>query len=980
MANPDVSAQSFMTELMDISLHLIWKDPFYAISMEQAGDRVDAEAYVAARNGELRFNSVFQFHTQVLQAFFPNPEELNLVLVDKRAIPEDKRDAIVAAESEYLINYWENEGGESNDYYRLLFGLPPRELPENEFVYNTKYADIDMKTPVHLLSYTDRLRLENLGYFTELRKQTKYSGKKYEYLEHLGKYRIYPYVARQAESFELLYVQQSQYTQLRNDFIDVYEAARRMVMRVYYSDAYRNKSHLYEGFLGMCILFMTQSRMCVKYLEADIPRNFYDLESLKLVYDAYSVPFYSAIPLKYHERIVKKINELISYKGSNQIFYDLFEIFDFGRMSAYQYYLVKDRITDEDGNPIFRDSKGNLLSPEQMWTIRFARVGFEDDQFIAITDPENYVDYEDLIADDPYWEEDENLKKKLYESDWNFFHSKYMGVQIMFELSKLIFETCYFFRMLEDNRDSVEQMSVYYMVTGEEYPLFDIVIYAIALLCKNAGYSGEIPSDPSAVASVYGFNFKDYNRLLKMGSENMNDFILNFKDACHSYINDNPVLAADPALIWFVDQITEGAFNYLGDDFPYNEWGHAPTPIFLHDFWPTENSVDTLRKYFKENIAELESDRELTDYEISLLYAEFVTKGDPDATVFTVCVPSVSTTNREYQTFVVKTTDFTQEDLDTLRKAIIASYQSMYDWVNKLLEARTALTFDPKIIEMIADMNVDDLNDVDRVYKQMVELNDYLTYKIRTSISKWDYEAYNNLRKILLTTHLVDETFVKRNGTIAQTYADLLEDINPTLYQRLINDEIDSETEETYVIQTLMRLCDELELLESVNTDKMKKIVDYLFKILAFLKSAKVDLKDFQIIYMITDRSLNHIKLVTELWSQDVYHYPNRDDFFKLTDILWSIHIDQELRSYFKLSDHILGEEVDQILKDHIAFLTDKLQDFLIEHEQRDEFEILIDLINGISTYEITGSPINFKESLIKISEEVYEDDESTNP
>ena len=200
MANPDVSAQSFMTELMDLSLHLVWKDPFYAISEEQSGDRVDAEAYVAARNGELLFNSVFQFHTEVLQSFFPDPDELELVMRDKRMIPEDMRPAIVAAEANLIIEEWEG-GRESNDYYRMLFGLPPREMPENEYVYNTRYADIDMTTPVHLLSYTDRLRLENLGYFAELRAQARYSGNEYKYLEYLGKYRIYPYIARQAEPF-----------------------------------------------------------------------------------------------------------------------------------------------------------------------------------------------------------------------------------------------------------------------------------------------------------------------------------------------------------------------------------------------------------------------------------------------------------------------------------------------------------------------------------------------------------------------------------------------------------------------------------------------------------------------------------------------------------------------------------------------------------------------------------------------------------
>ena len=971
MANPDVSAQSFMTELMDLSLHLVWKDPFYAISEEQSGDRVDAEAYVAARNGELLFNSVFQFHTEVLQSFFPDPDELELVMRDKRMIPEDMRPAIVAAESNLIIEEWEG-GRESNDYYRMLFGLPPREMPENEYVYNTRYADIDMTTPVHLLSYTDRLRLENLGYFAELRAQTRYSGNEYKYLEYLGKYRIYPYIARQAEPFELLYIQQSQYTSLRNDFIDTYEAARRMVYRVYYSDAYRNQSHLYEGFLGMCILFITQSRMFVKYLEADIPRNFYDLESLKLVYDAYSVPFYSAIPLKYHERIVKRINELIGYKGSNQVFYDLFDIFDFGRMSAYQYYLVKDRITNDDGNPIFRDADGNPLTPEQMWKIRFAKVGFEDDQFIAITDPQNAVEYEDITRDDPYWVEDENLKKKLYESDWNFFHSKYMGVQIMFELSKLLFETCYFLRMLQDNRESTENLSVYYMVTGEEYPLFDVVIYAVALLCKNAGFTGEIPSDPASVSAVYGFNFKDYAKLLKMGSENMDDFVKSFKRACHEYIDANAALAADETLSWMVDQITDGAFNYLGEDFPYGEWGYAPPPIFLHDFLPTKNSVTTLRKYIKENIAELENNRELTDYEISLLYSRYVTR---DNQVFNVVAPGSTPTSREYQTYVVKARESNEEDLETLRNAIIASYTHLDSWITKLLEARTALTFDPQILDMISDMNIDDLDDIDRIYKQLEDLNEYINYKIRTSFAKEDFEAYSNLRKILMTTDLVDQTFTKRNGTIASTYADLLADINPTLYQRLIDDEIDSETEETYVIQTLMRLCDSLELLESINTDKMKKIVDYLFKILAFLKSAKVDLKDFQIIFTVYDRGMNFIKFVTKLWSQDVFNYPTRDEYFRLIDILWEIFILQEIRSSFTLSDHNLGIDILHQLDDHIHLLVDELNGFHIEHITKDQFEFMVDLIHETIVDETgTKTHLNMVDKLIEVSRTEYED------
>lgn len=968
MASSDVSAKSFMTELMNLSLHLIWKDPYYANTSEDVGSRIDIETYIASRNGELRFNSVFQFHEQVLQAFFPDPDELALVIMDKKRIPESMRDAIVQAEANYMINYWENEGGEPNAYYRMLFGLPPVEMDPKDWLYNDRYADIDMTTPLHLLSYTDRLRLENRGYFEELRKRDEYKIDAYRYLEHLGKYHIYPYVSRQAEEFQILYLQQSQYEYLRNDFLDTYEQARRMVLRVYYSDAYRNKSHLYEGFLAMAILFITQQRMLVKYLEADVTRNFYDLESLKLLYDAYQVPFYSEIPLKYHERIVKRMNELISYKGSTQVFYDLFELFDFGIMDVFEYYIVKERKTDEYGNPLFRDSMGNPLTNKQKWNIRFAKVGWEADKYVELTAPGNSIPYEELTEPDPYWLSDNQLMSKLYESDWNYFQSKYMGVQIMFELSKLLFETCYFLGMLRDNREPLSELTCYYVMIGEDVPIFDMLIYTMALLCKNAGFTGEIPSDPASVAAIYGFNFKEYNQLLKMGTDNMDDFVKNFKAVCHEYVDANDVLASDDTLKFLIDSITDGAFNWLGDDFPYGEWGYAPPPVFLHDFTPTNNSVTNLKKYLKENIEILQSDSSLTEFELRYLYEKLVVHENQ---VFNVIKKGSTASTISYENFIVKKMDFNDEDLETLRQAIIASYQNMFDWVIKLLEARTSLTFDPQILEMINNMNIDSVDDIDRLYECMTELNDYINVKIRQSISKVDYEAYANLRKILMTTHLVDETFTKRNGTVATTYEDLLADINPTLYKRFLNEDMDFITEEQYAIQTLMRLCDDLTLLESTNTNNIKRIVDYLFKILKFFKSAKVDLVDFEIIYLITDRGMNYIKFISEIYEQEVIHHPNRKDYFKLEDLLWACVIVQVLQDRLYLVDKNHGMHVyheissvieklvdeayqynDWTLHDRLEYIFDDLLKSHIEGNPRESFKWRSALIKAYDSSE----------------------------
>ena len=900
MATSDVSAKSFYTELMRISLDIVWKDPYVSIAEEDADQRMIAEAYIASRVGDLNFYSVFQFHEEVLAPFFPDQTMLENVLLNKRLIPESMRDSIVAAESKYLIDYWENRDGETNEYYRMLFGLPPLSMSPDRFLYNTKYHDIDETTPLHQLQYVDRLKLENRGYFDELLADSTIAAE-HPYLAYLGVKRVYPYIARQAEYYQLIYCPPSEYQYLRQDFMDVYEAARRMVLRVYYNDAYRNRSKLYEGFLGLLILFITQQRMCEKYLEADISRNFYDMESLRLVYDAYGVPFYPSIPLKYHERIVKHINELISYKGSTQVFYDVFGLFDFGKMDVFEYYLVKDRKVNEWGNPIFRDGSGKQLSNEEMWDLRFAKVGWKENKFVQVTDPENKIPYDYLTDPDPYWINDKELLDKLYGEDWNYFQSKYMGVQIMFELSRLLFETSYFVHMLHDNREEMSSLTVYYMLTGEDVPLFDMIIYALALLCRNAGYTGEIPSDPASVAAVYGFNFLELNKLLKMATLPMDEWVRDLKGKLHDYASENPVLKIDGALSFLIDAITDGAFNWLGADFPYGEWLYAPPSVFLHDFTPTSNTVDALREYLRENIRVLQENDEITTFEILQLYKRFVSC---DNWVYNVVSRDSSGADISYEQFIVKSHDWNEEDAEQLRQAMIASYEEMLSYVIRLIDARTALTFDPYILELISNMNINSLADVERVYKAMWDLDEYITVKMRESHSKVDYEAFANLRKILMTTKQVRESVTKRNGDIASTYEDLLADVNPELYQRYMAEDFDSQTEEDYVIQTLMRLCDDLTLLDMINTSNIQRVVEHMFKILRFLKSAKVDLVDFRIMYLISGRTMNYIKLLSAIWEQDVVEYGPRDKFW-LTSVVHYTTIIQYLFDRLYLTDKV---------------------------------------------------------------------------
>lgn len=958
MAFSDISSQSFITELMALSKSIIWKNQYLAIEHEPEGKRIDTETYIAARNEVLTFKDVFQFHESVLREILPSEDMVSEAIYDKKSIPEAYRNFLVEREKEVVIDEWENKNGEENAYYRMLFGLPPIEAGEAAYAYNTAYADIDMTTPIHLLDYTDRLKLEKRGYIDELLSMPKNKNKKY--LRYVGKYRIYPYISRQAERFELIHLAESKYTYLRNDFADTYEKCRRLMVRVYYTDAFKNSTNIYEGFIGMCILFMAQQQMYAKYLQADITRNFYDLESLKLVYDAYSVPFFPSIPLKYHEKIVKCINELISYKGSTQVFYDMFDLFDFGQMDVFEYYFVKKRIVDENGNPVFLGPNKEQLSKEEMFKIGFAKVGYKDDKFIEIIKPENFVEYEALTSEDPYWKDDADLRAKIYEEDWNYLHSKYIGVQIMFDLSKLLFESCYYLKLLQDNREPLSHLTTYYINTGTDVPIFDLVIYVYALLCRDCGYAGNIPSNPASIAKVYGYNFKEHNAILKMASESMDTFVKTFKEKLNTYVESNEILNYDEALKYYISKITDGAFTYTGDDFPYGEPGYAPPPVFLRDFTPTYNSVKTVQKYIRETIETLKTDIDETEYEIMQLYDQFVTS---DNKVFCVAVVDGYGMATHHKRFMVRKKNGINQDIEEMRKAIIASYTQLLNWVNTLLEARRSLTMDPHILEIIRDMDIDNADNIDRIYKNIEELNEYLTIKIRTSTRVEDYTAFANIRKILMTTSQINEVFTKKNGTIASTFEDLLADINPELYSRMSDEDFNVTTEISYVLQTLMKLCDDATMLEAVNVKNLEKIIKYLFLLLKFLKSAKVDLTKFQIIYVLNSRSLNYIKFLCEIHSTDVV-YLHKDDFFTIRESIWWMYISQYLATIvLRLKDKIHLTEMYKVIRDEFVKLTDKVN-MNVEYTFKDSYIRWFDFMAGARTVFTTKDPLILMEEL----------------
>lgn len=782
----NLSTSAFLSELMNLAIDIVWKDQSLANQYETPDLQVNEEIFVSAKKGVLTYDTIFQLDADTLSTIGYTQDQIDAAMDDKYYVDPSLRDSVLNKYVSNLTSYDSNTGhytkyDEQNNYYRMLNGLP--DLDDTDFIYQTKYEDISTTTPIHLLPLVDRYKMENDGYFTEL--LTEYPTKKY--IKYLASKQIDPYDARIADRFAILWMNTSEYTNLYNDFRDIYTNCRNNVIRVYYNDAMAKNNSSYEGFMAMVVLFMTIELMHYKYLDADITRDFYDLDSIKYIYNSYNVPFYSSIPIEYHKKIVKNMNRLLGYKGSTRVFFELFNVFNYTDIKIYEYYLLRTR-KFENGKPVFAYKEDGTPDNSQIYTIKFGKVKLYDDPPMELSDPANHIEYADMTSTDPYWINDADLQTKLYDEDFNYLETKYVGIQTVFDLYKILFESCYFFKMLLDNRSALNATSIYYNNVNANVNLFDLTIYLCALISRKYGYTGNIPTDIPSVAKVLGYDFT--------------------------------------------------------------------------------------------------------------------------------------------------------KSLSTIRSAIMNDVNLKTDTV---------------LLNIFTTMDVNSLTSVNNTYAKIVSIRDHCVEVMSNLKSRSAWFAYYQLYNSIMTSKVLQSTYKKQDGTTALTFADLLSDLNIDLYVRETMDDLDIDTELNDVLILYKKSFSNLEYVEYVDGIDISSLIEHLFKILEFFKSAKSELTGYNIVYTIAQRGVNFFKMIDALHSGT---FSDRDTdasnsrFEYLLDILRSPIFKDRVRSnvtYLRDSfDRVL--QLKAIAEDQFNYLNDELlsRDILeVYHMTRDnsDKEILNDVL-----------------------------------
>ena len=68
----------------------------------------------------------------------------------------------------------------------------------------------------------------------------------------------------------------------------------------------------------------------------------------------------------------------------------------------------------KEGKPYFKKKDDGSYDLREMYDILFAKVRLYDDPTSEMKQSKNHVKYEDLIRNDKYWINDENLLNKIY--------------------------------------------------------------------------------------------------------------------------------------------------------------------------------------------------------------------------------------------------------------------------------------------------------------------------------------------------------------------------------------------------------------------------------------------------------------------------------------------------------------------------------------------------------------------------------------
>lgn len=546
---------SIYVEFEKILNNLTIKYSFKAEEYETLESRQLADGYLDAISQKDTFYTYIDYtEEELIEAGMTNVKVIREIIDDNNTelVPTRFRDKLLELRRQRVIDTFD----EKNDYYRMLNGYPS--VNDKDYLYiteniGTEYG-IDYHIPIHKIqdAYNTKENPTGGDYLISLIEGSGYIDKLIsehpdkEYLKYIGSGRISIQTARNAKNFQVIKLKPGKIKySIYDKFLQLYEECRIYFMSTIYIPSFRNFIEFYDNFIAMCIFLMTIHQIVMRQIGDSVDRNYFDLRGVKSLYQAYNVPYNLNIDEDTQNGLLQNLNLMIQNKATNKVIYDIANLLGFTNIDIYNYLLVKKRKFDLYGAPVvaykeeFNPQTGTVETVpdyEQMYEVYFQKEDLDTVDFAdTLTDDSKKVSYKTITEADPLWWEDRDVYNRVWDTEYNYVETKYLGFGLSYRLSEMMFENVILLKMLLQNKNKLGDivMSIPKILENTDVPLFDVIVLMISLMTAKHNLGGEIISIPTQVAAVVDYmrNVEEEDKLVDTLSFNFNFFDPNNEEA-----------------------------------------------------------------------------------------------------------------------------------------------------------------------------------------------------------------------------------------------------------------------------------------------------------------------------------------------------------------------------------------------------------------------------------------------------------------
>lgn len=882
---------SFITILKNTTIKYVCKAEEY----ETVDTKLAADGYIDALSKKDTFYSYIDYtKNELMNAGITNADIINEALLgNTREIPSRYHESLLEQRRARCIRTFE----EKNNYYRMLNGYPDVEDTDYVYVPETLFGEygIDTSIPIHLIQdyYNNQSAglgdyymslFEGFGYISEVKE--KYPEKKY--LDFLGSRRISISTARTAKNFQIIRIYKGDVKDsLFNEFIRVYDACREYFVTTIYVYHYHTFFERYDNLIAMSIMFMTIQQIVMRQLSSFVDRNFFDIYAVKMLYEAYDIPYDLSIDEETQNQLIKNLNLLVQKKATDKVIYDIANLLGFSNINVYRYFLAKERKFDAYGVPIvkwtqkFNSETGevsNVLDTEAMYDLYFQRSEMREKDFInSFKDPTNHIKYEDVTSGDPFWVEDQNLYNRIWEPQYNYVESKYLGLGISYSITDIMFENILFIKLLMQKSNDLRDLFIKIpkILSDVDVPIFDIVIALICLTaCKHNLY-GEIISVPTQVISVL-----DYLKQKEHADLNLDTLKFNFNYFFNPDEEDknDKVYEMQQQLSAHMRNLDKS--NFLVDTFQFN-----------FDYFD-KRKPDT-----KEKLDKLKSAMSEDDYYKFRKYIDVIMQDTSSVIDKAKAINDIYANIKSLKTllnyYLTKICDNRREyeNIKTLYDALFYSQEmsSIFTITGERTGfKRTAFTY----FEFLYHKNP-------KLYSALFEIDmeeEYAKYLVSSGKSSDEYSYDDFIEDV--------------------EYGNIFIDYSSFIGSKQAEEEGDKEYKENklyyfinHIIGRMQLLIDNIELLYMMN-DSQTPLQTLLMRLIRFFKSYTVDIIDLDIIFVCDQKPENCIRLFDEIYDMQKLIQDREDLRISYGDVI-----------HLMVSNMELGKDTESIrLKDQCLY------------------------------------------------------------